>query len=124
MVQKKLKRDPTECLPLKATEFHILISLAEGDKHGYAIVKDIAHRTEGEFNFNISTLYQVIHRMKSNGLIEKSENRPVPALDDERRQYFRLTDFGRGVGHAEAARLETLLETARVRELLSGPGPA
>ena len=113
-------RDPEELLPLSAAAFHVLLALAEGERHGYAIIKDVESRTEGRVRMGPGTLYGAIKRMLDEGLIEESDERPDAALDDERRRYYRLTVFGRRVAAAEAERLSGLVAAARARNLLSG----
>lgn len=117
-------RDPQPYLPLTEPMFHILLSLADGDKHGYAILKDVARRTEGKVEFSTGTLYGIIKRLVSEGMIAKSAFRPAPAEDDDRRRYYRLTPFGRQVAIAEAERLEKIVALARAGKLLRGPEPA
>lgn len=113
-------RDPEELLPLSPAAFHVLLALAEGERHGYAIIKDVESRTEGRVRMGPGTLYGAIKRMLDEGLIEESDERPDAALDDERRRYYRLTGFGRRVAAAEAGRLSGLVAAARARNLLSG----
>jgi DNA-binding PadR family transcriptional regulator len=103
--------DPLEHLPLSPLAYRILLALAEGDKHGYAILKHVG-ASQGP-RPSASTLYAVIERLEDDGWIEESSDRPEPALDDERRRYYRLTDRGRSVGQAEAERLEALVRFAR-----------
>src|SRR5438034_10786505 len=98
--------DPEDLLPLTPALFHVLLALADGEKHGYAILKEVARRTGGKVRLSAGTLYGIIHRLLGDGLIVESEERPDPALDDERRRYYRLTEFGRKVAVAEAERLE------------------
>lgn len=113
-------RDPEELLPLSPAAFHVLLALAEGERHGYAIIKDVESRTEGRVRMGPGTLYGAVKRMLDEGLIEESDERPDAALDDERRRYYRLTVFGRRVAAAEAERLSGLVAAARARNLLSG----
>jgi len=110
-----------ERLPLTPAVFHILLALAEGERHGYAIMREVAEQTAGQMRLGPGTLYGSIRRMLADGLIEESEARPDPALDDERRRYYRLTPFGRRVAEAEAARLQALTQAARARGLLPDP---
>jgi DNA-binding PadR family transcriptional regulator len=112
------KRDPRDLLPLTPAMFHVLLSLAEGDRHGYAIMKEVATRTAGTVELSTGTLYGLVKRLLADGLIVAALRRPPTAGDDERRRYYRLTDFGRQVAGAEAERLETLVTTARARRLL------
>lgn len=107
-------------LPLTPAVFHILLALAEGERHGYAIMREVAEQTGGQMRLGPGTLYGSIRRMLADGIIEESEARPDPTLDDERRRYYRLTPFGRRVAEAEAARLQALTRAAQERGLLPG----
>jgi DNA-binding PadR family transcriptional regulator len=118
------KKDPEPFLPLTPAMFHVLLALADGEKHGYAILKEVAQRTDGRVRLSAGTLYGIIHRLLGEGLITESDERPDPALDDERRRYYRLSDFGRRVAVAEAARLEEMLDVARAKKLIKRPAPA
>jgi DNA-binding PadR family transcriptional regulator len=109
--------DPDDLLPLPPPVFHILIALADGDRHGYAIMRDVADRTEGGLRMSPGTLYGSIKRMLEQGLIEEVRERPPAEEDDERRRYYRLTRFGRRTAVAEAARLSALLKKARAHGL-------
>jgi DNA-binding PadR family transcriptional regulator len=111
-------RKPDELLPLTSGMFHVLIALADGEKHGYAIIKEVARRTDGTIRLSAGTLYTLIRRFVQEGVIAESVERPDPALDDERRRYYRLTDFGRDVAKAEAARMESALRMARAKKLI------
>jgi len=111
---------PESFLPLTPPVFHVLLSLADGEKHGYVISKEIARRTGDEVRLSAGTLYGIIKRLLDDDLIEESENRPEFALDDERRRYYRLTRLGHKVAEAEAERLERVLAMARAKKVL-GP---
>ena len=111
-------RKPEELLPLTPGMFHVLIALADGEKHGYAIIKEVARRTDGAIRLSAGTLYTLIRRFVQDGVIAESAERPDPALDDERRRYYRLTGFGRDVAGAEAARMESALKMARDKHLI------
>jgi len=111
-------------LPLTPAVFYILLALADGERHGYAIMREVAAQSGGRVRLGPGTLYGSIRRMLSDGIIEESAARPDPALDDERRRYYRLTPFGRRVAEAEAARLQELTRAARERGLLPGAGGA
>lgn len=100
-------------LPLPPATFHILIALADGDRHGYAVIQDIAARTGGEVRLSAGTLYRSIQRMQEQGLIAETRHRPAPNEDDERRRYYALTAFGNAVAHAEARRLTQLVKMAK-----------
>ena len=110
--------DPDSFLPLHRDTFHILVSLADRDRHGYAVMQDVLDRTNGKLRFSPSSLYASIRRLLEQGLIEELADRPDPAQDDERRRYYRLTQLGRDVAKAEARRLERLLSDARATGLL------
>jgi DNA-binding PadR family transcriptional regulator len=112
-------RDPEELLPLTPAVFHILLALADGERHGYGVIKEVDARTEGRVRLGPGTLYGSIKRMLEEGMIEESGARPDPELDDERRRYYRLTKFGRRVAVAEAERLSRLVASARAKRLLS-----
>ena len=111
-------REPRDLLPLTPAVLNILLALADGERHGYGIMREVEARTGGGTRLGPGTLYGSIKRMLADGLIEESEERPDPELDDQRRRYYRITDFGRGVAGAEAARLQELVDTARARKLL------
>jgi DNA-binding PadR family transcriptional regulator len=100
-------------LPLQPATFHILLALAEEDRHGYGIMLDIEARTNGELRMSAGTLYRSIQRMLEQGLIAETRRRPAPELDDERRRYYQITALGRAVGQAEASRLANLVRAAR-----------
>jgi DNA-binding PadR family transcriptional regulator len=112
-------RDPEEFLPLSPAAFHILLALADAERHGYGIIKEVETRTDGKVRLGPGTLYGSIKRLLTEKLIEESDERPDPELDDERRRYYRLTDFGRRVAVAEAERLSALVSVARTKRLLS-----
>ncbi len=109
---------PEGVLPLSPAVFNILLALADGEKHGYAIMLEVERNTRGEVNMGPGTLYGSIKRMLSAGLIEESDERPDPALDDERRRYYRLTGLGRRALTAEADRLSRQVEIARWKHVL------
>jgi DNA-binding PadR family transcriptional regulator len=100
---------------LTAAEFQVLVALADGDKHGYAIGKEIAARTDGQVQLRAATLYTVIKRLLANGFIDEEAERPDPELDDERRRYYRLTMRGRRAAEHEARRLEATAKQARTK---------
>jgi len=100
---------------LTAAEFQILVALADGEKHGYAIGKEIEARTDGQVQLRAATLYTVIKRLLDNDYIDENAPRPDPELDDERRRYYRLTPRGRKAAEAEALRLETTARQARAK---------
>jgi len=100
-------------LPLPTATFHILVALADDDRHGYAIIQDVEARTGGELRLSAGTLYRSIQRMLEQGLIVETRERPAPEDDDERRRYYRITAFGTAVAKAEAQRLTNLVRIAR-----------
>jgi DNA-binding PadR family transcriptional regulator len=119
---QKNKQDQTESfLPLTPAMFQILLALADGNKHGYAILKDVSRRSEGKIRLSAGTLYGNLARLESAGLIAESSKRPEFSLDDERRRYYRLTDFGREVAVAEARRMEEALAQAHAKHLFRKP---
>jgi DNA-binding PadR family transcriptional regulator len=109
---------PDEPLPLTPAVFHILVTLSEGERHGYAIMRQVAEDTDGSLQLGPGTLYGCLKRMLSAKLIEESDERPDPTLDDERRRYYRITDFGVRTVRAEAKRLAAAVTAARARRLL------
>ena len=115
---------PEDLLPLSPAVFHILLALATGEMHGYGIMREIAAATSGQMRIGPGTLYRSIRQMLDLGMIEESDERPDPELDDERRRYYRLTGYGRRVAQAEAARLAQLVRAAEARRLLPGAGGA
>jgi DNA-binding PadR family transcriptional regulator len=108
-------------LPLTPPMLHTLVALADGDKHGYAILKEIARRTEEAVRLSAGTLYALIRRAEADGLIVETDERPDISLDDERRRYYRLTPLGRKVAVAEIERLEAIVEMARDKKLVPRP---
>ena len=100
-------------LPLPPVTFHILLALADEDRHGYGIIQEVEERTAGEFRLNAGTLYRAIQRMLEQGLITEPRERPPLEDDDERRRYYRITKFGVEVARAEARRLTQLVKLAR-----------
>src|SRR5262245_18667914 len=104
-------------LPLPTATFHILVALADDDRHGYAIIQDVEERTNGELRLSAGTLYRSIQRMLEQGLIVETRERPAPDMDDERRRYYRMTPFGEAVARAELRRIEGLVRIARKQGL-------
>src|SRR6516162_2694277 len=102
----------TDLTPLSPAVFHILLSLGEGERHGYALKREIVLRTRGKLKLGPGMLYGSINKMLELGLIEESDARPDPHLDDARRRYYRITDYGRKVAQAEAARMRELVQLA------------
>jgi DNA-binding PadR family transcriptional regulator len=108
--------DPRRLLPLKAHWFHILLSLAGGEQHGYGIMQEVLQRTDGKVRLWPATLYGSIKRLIEADLIEESDERPAPELDDARRRYYRVTRLGRQVLDAECDRLQELVRTIRLKQ--------
>jgi DNA-binding PadR family transcriptional regulator len=106
-------------MPLRPIEFHVLLSLAGEERHGYAILQEVAALTGGELQPEPGTLYRALHRMLKDGWVAESARRPAADLDDERRRYYRLTPLGRRVASAEAERLWRLVTVARAHRLLT-----
>jgi len=110
--------DPEGFLPLTPAVFHVLLALADEERHGYAIMQEVATSTEGRIKMGPGTLYGTIKRLLEIKLIEESDERPDPKLDDERRRYYRLTGIGQRVVKAEARRYEQMVELARGKRLV------
>src|SRR6266851_5347525 len=106
---KNTPRKAEDMLPLSPAVFHILLALADGERHGYSIMQEITEQTSGTLRIGPTTLYRSIKQMLEGGLIAEVDERPDAALDDERRRYYRITTFGRQVASAEARRLEQVL---------------
>ena len=109
----------TDILPLPTAQVHILLALVTGDKHGYAIMSEVEALTEGSVTMGPGTLYGTIKRMLKARLVEETDERPDPELDDERRRYYRLTALGALVLDAEVARMEQLARTAHSRRQIA-----
>jgi DNA-binding PadR family transcriptional regulator len=105
-------------LPLPTAVFHILVALADRDRHGYSIMQDVSARTDGKVRLSAGTLYSAIRRMLEQGLIEELRDSPDPASGDERRRYYQLTRLGRNVAAAEARRVSEMLSQARATGLI------
>ena len=106
-------RNPPDLLPLPVAQLHILLALATGDKHGYAIMREVEVLTEGAVTMGPGTLYGTVKKMLKAEIVEESVERPDPQMDDQRRRYYRITGFGRHVLDAEISRMEQLARTAR-----------
>ena len=115
---------PQDLLPLTPPVFHILLALADGERHGYGIMQDVARQTGDALQLGPGTLYGCLKRMLAAQLVEESGERPDPALDDERRRYYRMTDLGRQAVRAEAQRLAAAVSAARSKRLFAKPGVA
>src|SRR5687768_8039236 len=121
--KRRPARPPEAYLPLPPATFHILLALADGERHGYAIMKEVAARSDGTVRLGPGTLYGSLKRLLEAGLVEEGGERPNTAMDDERRRYYRLTQLGLSVARAEARRLDAIVRTAR-RKKLVGVRPA
>ena len=107
-------------LPLPPATFHILLSLSDEDRHGYAIIQEVEARTNGELTLSAGTLYRSIQRMLEQGLLVETRDRPAPEEDDERRRYYRITPLGTAVAKAEARRMTQLVKMARAAGFAPG----
>lgn len=112
---------PDDMLPLTPAVFHILLALADGEKHGYGIMQEVELITGGQIKMGPGTLYGTIKRLLEKGMIEETDERPDPAMDDERRRYYHLTGFGERVIHAEVQRLAHLVNVARQKRVPGVP---
>jgi len=112
-------KTPEQLLPLTPAVFHILLALSEGERHGYAIMQEVAADTNGSLQLGPGTLYGCLKRMLSARLVEESDERPDPALDDERRRYYRITDLGARALRAEGERLASAVSAARAKRLFA-----
>jgi DNA-binding PadR family transcriptional regulator len=111
-------------LPLTPAVFHILLTLADGEAHGYAMMQEVARRSGGTVRLGPGTLYGAISRLLQDGVIEESEERPDPGMDDTRRRYYRLTKLGERVLAAETERLADLVKAARLTKAVRKFKPA
>lgn len=110
-----MNQSPDKLLPLRPVAYQILLALADGERHGYAIAQDISRRSAARMNLEPGNLYRTLKWMLDHSMIEESDRRPAPDRDDERRRYYRLTRFGWRVGVAETARLEALVAEAKTK---------
>ena len=115
---------PDSLLPLQSATFHILMALASEDRHGYAIIQDVAAATNGELKLSAGTLYRSVQRMLEQGLLIEPRDRPSPQDDDERRRYYRITAYGAEVARAEARRLTQLVKLAKASGFAVARGKA
>jgi DNA-binding PadR family transcriptional regulator len=123
-IMKKESFDPQLHLPLTPAKLHILLALSQGERHGYAIMQEVEAQTNGQFKLGPGTLYGTIKRMLADGWIEEAGERPDPALDDERRRYYRLTNIGSRVTTAEIERLAQLVQRARSAQIWGDLSPS
>ena len=114
---RRRNHDPAHFLPLTPAIAHILLALADQDRHGYAIMQEVERLTGGSVRMGPGTLYGTIKRMIASGLLEEAEDRPDPEMDDERRRYYRATPLGRDVLAAETARMSALVSAARAKRV-------
>lgn len=121
---KQSETEPESFLPLTPPMFHILLALADGEKHGYAVLKEVARRTGDKVRLSAGTLYGNLSRLEGAGMIVESNQRPAAVLDDERRRYYRLTELGRSVAVAETRRMQEAVEQALAKKLFRKPGLA
>jgi DNA-binding PadR family transcriptional regulator len=121
-VKAKPKVDPGSLLPLRPSVFHILLALSDGDLHGYGIMQEVAEHTAGQIKLGPGTLYGAIKRLLNDRLIVEADERPDPEMDDERRRYYRLTDFGEQVLKAEVRRISNMVSVARRKRLIPKTG--
>lgn len=119
MVSRRI--DPESLLPLRPSTFHILLALCDGDLHGYGIMQEVAEHTNGQIKLGPGTLYGSIKRLLSDRLIVEVDERPDPDLDDERRRYYRLTEFGQRVLKAEVHRISKMVSVAQRKRLIPKP---
>jgi DNA-binding PadR family transcriptional regulator len=120
-----MAHDPVRFLPLSAHQFHILLALTDGDRHGYGVIQDVEQRTGGDMRLGTGTLYTAIARLVALGLINETRGETREgAREDDRRRYYRLLPLGRAVLRAETRRLETLVRHAHARGVRSSPAPA
>jgi DNA-binding PadR family transcriptional regulator len=115
---------PESFIPLTPAVFHILLALAGGERHGYAIMRDVEQMSGGKVAMGPGTLYGSIKRMLASGLIVETGIRPDPQLDDQRRRYYQMTSLGSGVLAAESRRLESLVRAIRAKRVHSDPEDA
>jgi DNA-binding PadR family transcriptional regulator len=111
---------PQDLIPLTPAVLHILLALSDGEKHGYAIMQEVEAMTDGDLTMGPGTLYGTIKRMLKANLIEESDERPDPDMDDKRRRYYRVTGFGQQVVSAEASRLSRLVNIAQSKQVFGG----
>lgn len=123
MVRHDDTRNPAALLPLTPAMFHVLVALADDDRHGYAIIKAVSARTDGRVELGTGTLYGIVKRLLAEGLAVESNRRPAAGDDDARRRYYRLTPFGRKVVAAETERLESMVAAARATRALRKARP-
>ena len=124
MQSDEREQRPQDFLPLPSASFHVLLVLAEGEKHGYGIMREIEQISDGTVRMGPGTLYGTIKRLLETGLLDESGERPDPALDDQRRRYYRITGLGERVAAAEVHRLSTMIERSTLHRLAPRFGSA
>ena len=117
-MSSKTNNDPEGHLPLSPAVFHILLALADEERHGYGIMQEVKRRTDGKVRLGAGTLYGAIKRLLEKGIIAETDERPDPELNEGRRRYYRLTDFGQRVLRVDVSRLNQLVQQARAKEVL------
>lgn len=121
LLMVKKQTNPEAFLPLRTSVFHILLALSDGDLHGYGIMQEVAEHTGGQIKLGPGTLYGAIKRLISERWIVEADERPDPELDDQRRRYYRLTDFGQKVLKAEVQRISKMVSVAQRKRLIAKP---
>ncbi len=116
-------QDAREFLPLPSASFHVLLVLAEGEKHGYGIMREVEQISDGAVRMGPGTLYGTLKKLLEIGLVVESGERPDPQMDDQRRRYYRITGLGERVAAAEVHRLSTMIERSTLRRLTPRLGP-
>ena len=119
-----MRKEPEDFLPLRPVELEILITLAHGERHGYAIIQQTEARTDGALRLETGTMYRALRRLVTDGLAAPTTRRASDDNDDERRRYYAITALGRRVAAAEAMRLSRLVQAARAARLITNPRPA
>jgi DNA-binding PadR family transcriptional regulator len=119
---KQCERSPDDCLPLSPAVFHILLALADGERHGYAIMREVERSTDGKVRMGPGTLYGAVKKLLASKLIEEVDSNIASERDDERRRYYRLTAWGTRVLNAELSRLRAILQLAKGRKLVAPRG--
>ena len=119
-----MRKEPEDFLPLRPVELEILITLAQGERHGYGIIQETESRSDGALRLETGTMYRALRRLVTEGLASPTTRRSSSDDDDERRRYYAITALGRKVAAAEAARLSRLVQAARAARLITNPRPA
>ena|SRR5687767_5947306 len=117
-----VRKDPEDWLPLSPAVFHILLALADGEMHGYAVMREVERSTSGTVRMGPGTLYGTIKKLLADELVEEAEERPDPEMDDERRRYYKLTGLGARVLNSELSRLRAILRSASGKKFVRAGG--